>query len=346
MTESVSKKYRNEKINKVLIIQTAFIGDVILITPLIREIKRIFVDAKVDVMVIPQAANLLENNPNVSSIIKFDKRHKKLSAFLKTYKLLKQEKYDLAISPHSSLTSALLMYFSRIRIRVGFARWTSQYLLTDRLKHLKGVLKIRKNLHLLSPFTDEDLSVQTELFPTQEMLHGADELLKDIKQKTKKLIAVAPGSNWFTKRWPLEHYNELVNKLVTENYGVVFIGSPEEKGICDEILPKTNSINLAGRLNLSESAAVVSLCDLMVCNDSGAMHIANAVQTDVFVFFGPTVQRIGYSPIRENDIVFEIDLECRPCSSHGTKKCPLDHFKCMKEIKSIEVFKMIQKKFE
>lgn len=346
MTESVSKKYRNDRINKVLLIQTAFIGDVILITPLIREIKRIFPDSKLDVMVIPQAANLLENNPNVNSIIKFDKKRNKLSAFLKTYKQLKKERYDLAISPHSSLTSALLMYFSRIGIRVGFARWTSQYLLTDRLKHLKGVLKIRKNLHLLSPFTDENLSVQTELFPTEDMFAHADELLSDIKQKTKRIIAVAPGSNWFTKRWPLEHYNELVNKLNEENYGVVFIGSPQERGICEEILPETNAINLAGQLNLSESAAVVSRCDLMVCNDSGAMHIANAVETDVFVFFGPTVQRIGYSPIRKNDVVFEIDLDCRPCSSHGTKKCPLEHFKCMKDIKSIEVFKKIQKKFE
>ena len=332
-------------IKRILIIQTAFIGDVILITPLIRETKKVFPNALLDVMVIPQAANLLENNPYVNTVIKFDKRKSKLFSFFRTLTLLKNNKYDIAISPHSSFTSALLMLLSGIKFRVGFARWTSQNFLTHRLPHLKKTLKIKKNLHLLSIFTDEELSIQTELFPTQEMFTKADNYLKQLCNSLRKVIAVAPGSNWFTKRWPAEYYEELVAKLNNKNYGIIFIGSDIEREICENIKPNNNFINLAGELNLLESAALIKKCDLMICNDSGAMHLANAVNTDVFVFFGPTVQSIGYPPIGNNDHVFEIDLECRPCSSHGTKECPLKHHNCMKFIEAETVFRKVQEKF-
>ncbi len=177
------------------------------------------------------------------------------------------------------------------------------------------------------------------------MYTKAEQIISKLNPNSKKIIALAPGSNWFTKRWPQSYYKELVLKLNENGYGIVFIGSSVEREICEEISPKTNFLNLAGELSLIESAAVISKCDLIVCNDSGAMHLANAVKTDVFVFFGPTVQRIGYSPIGENDFVFEIDLDCRPCSSHGTKKCPLEHFECMRLITSDLVFRKIEEKF-
>lgn len=339
-TEDQQKKFR-----KILIIQTAFIGDVILITPLIKATKKIFPNSLIDVMVIPQAANILKNNANIRSVILFDKRKNKLSAFLKTLRELKNNSYDLALTPHSSVTTSLLMYLAGVPVRIGFARWTAQLLLTHKLPHLKGKLKIEKNLHLLSPFSDEKFSVQTELFPSSEMKEKANDLLFEIKSNTEKVVALAPGSNWFTKRWPISYYKELVHKLSNQNYGIVFIGSAEEWEICNEIRPDHNYINLAGKLSLLESAAVISGCDLMICNDSGAMHLANAVKMEVFVFFGPTVQSIGYSPIGSKDFVFEVDLKCRPCSSHGTNECKLGHHNCMKLIKSESVLQKVNEKF-
>ena len=177
------------------------------------------------------------------------------------------------------------------------------------------------------------------------MYSKADKLLKQLDNSSNKIIAIAPGSNWYTKRWPEEHYKDLVYKLNDSNYGIVFIGSNVEREICENIKPNNNYLNLAGELSLLESAALIKKCDLMICNDSGAMHLANAVNTDVFVFFGPTVQSIGYPPIGKNDHVFEIDLECRPCSSHGTKECPLKHHNCMKFIEAESVFRKVQEKF-
>jgi heptosyltransferase-2 len=298
----------------------------------------------IDVLVIPQTGDLLNNNPKINEVILFDKRKNKIKAFISTLRIFWKKKYNLTISPHSSVTTGLLIYLAGIPIRVGFSRWAAQYLLTHKLQHLKNTLKIKKNLHLLSIFAEEEFSVQTELYPTEYMYERANSYLEEIVAKTKKIIAVAPGSNWFTKRWPIEHYDELVTKLIEHGYGVVFIGSEAERSICNAILPEKNFVNLAGKLTLLESAAVIDKCDLMICNDSGAMHLANAMKTDVFVFFGPTVQKIGYFPIGKNDIVFETDLDCRPCSSHGTKECPLGHFDCMRSIKPDTIMIELNKK--
>ncbi len=321
------------KIKNILIVQTAFIGDVILITPLINAVNKLFPNSTIDVMVTPQTSNILYNNPQINSLIIFDKKKNKLGSFLKVLRQIKSNNYDISFSPHSSITTALLMYFGKIPIRVGFDRWLARYLLSLKIPHLENVHKVKKNLFLLSQFSDEKFSMQTELFPSAEMIKKAENLVSDFKESTKKLIAIAPGSNWFTKRWPGNYYKELVIKLAELGYGIIFIGSKEERDLCEEIKSKKNSINLAGELSLLESAAVIKLCDLMICNDSGALHLADAMQTDVFAFFGPTIKSIGYYPFRENDKVLEVDLDCRPCSSHGTNVCPLGHHNCMQFIK-------------
>lgn len=298
-----------------------------------------------DVMVIPQTAGVLENNPNINEIILFDKRKNKILAFLKTLLLLKKNKYDIAITPHSSVTTALLLKYASIKIRIGYDRWSAAKHLTDKVPHPDGIHKTDKNLSLLTVLTDKLFSNQTELFPSSEMSVKADKLTNGIKSKTKNIIALAPGSVWFTKKWPTEYYKILAEQLVEHNFGVVLIGSKDEKEICNEVLPNKNGINLAGELSLLESAAAISKCDLMICNDSGALHIANAVKTDVFSFFGPTVQSIGYFPFRENDFVFEREMDCRPCGSHGGKSCHLKHHECMKMIYPEEVLKKVLEKF-
>ena len=155
---------------------------------------------------------------------------------------------------------------------------------------------------------------------------------------------MAPGSVWDTKRWSEEYYGQLIKLLSEEGYGIVLIGSKAERPLCERIQPQGNSINLAGETDFMESAAVLENCELLICNDSGAMHIANAVQTDVVAFFGPTVKSIGYCPYRDEDTVLEIDLDCRPCSSHGGDRCPLGHHNCMKNISVERAFNVIMEK--
>ena len=329
----------------ILIVQTAFIGDVILITPLIRAVAELYPQAKIDVMVVAEAANLLENNPYINEVIVDSKRDNTFLSLFQLIKRIKSKHYDLAISPHSSFRTHLILYLSKIPERIGFNRGSAKWMLTKRIEHPVGPHKIVKNLGLLKLLSDREFDLQTELFPSEKDKQKAEELLKPLSGKT--LIAIAPGSIWKTKCWELNSYISLCRKLLDSGYGIVLIGGESDKFLCEEIenaIPEDNAnlINLAGVTNLLESAAVIKNCSLMICNDSGAMHIANAMQTRVFGFFGPTVQRFGYYPYRQGDRVFEVDLECRPCGSHGSKKCPQKHHNCMKQIEVEPVFAAVK----
>jgi len=334
---------------KILIVQTAFIGDVVLITPLIRETKNTFPSALIDVLVIPQTKDVLVNNPHIRRIITFDKRKNKLNAFIKTVRILRKQNYDLAILPHSSVPTIYLMLLSGIATRVGFDRGHAAKYLTMKVPYVNGQNwhVTQKNLHLLNLFSKRQFDIQTEIFPSERDKKKADSYLSKLPQKNRPVIAIAPGSVRNTKKWPEKHYIELTRLLGNAKFNIIFIGSKDEFSLCKNIIESANvpAINLAGKTSIIESAAVIQKCDLMVCNDSAALHIANAVQTDVFAFFGPTVTDFGFFPFRKGDHVFELDMDCRPCGSHGGKKCPSGHHKCMEDITPSHVCKIIQQEF-
>ncbi len=326
---------------KILIIHTAFLGDVILITPLIRATKILFPNSEIDVLVIPQTQDVLKQNPHINEILVFDKRKHKIVNFIKTLSILRKKHYDIALLPHSSMTTSFLVFFSHIKTRVGFKRWLSSLLLTHRVQFRKQVHRIQKNLDLLTPFSTEVFDIQTELFPDADDFEKADILLSGLDQAKKK-IAFAPGSVWHTKRWLETYYQELAKNLTEAGFSIILVGSPEEMDLCDRIKPESDAINIAGHTTVLESAAILQKCDLLISNDCGAVHIANAMKTDVFAIFGPTVKQYGFFPNRERDIVFEVNIPCRPCSLHGGQKCPQGHHNCMKLIKPEEIFQKIK----
>jgi len=333
---------------RILIVQTAFLGDVILVTPLIHAVKKLYPTSQVDVLVLPQTALVLNNSPDIHRVLSFDKRGNKARSFLKLLIKIRRNAYGLAITPHSSLTTALLLFLGGIKVRVGYDRWAAGYFLTHKVPHpATGMHKIDKNLSLLSVLNSDKASRQTMLYPSTVDTEKAEWLLQKRPNKGKALIALAPGSAWFTKRWPREYYVALTQLLDEAGYSLVFIGAPDEQDLCADVIKESRAeaLNLAGELSPLGSAALIGRCDLIICNDSGAMHLANAMQTDVFAFFGPTVQSIGYYPFRDNDRVFELDMDCRPCGSHGAASCPLGHHNCMINITAQFVFDEVQRKF-
>jgi heptosyltransferase-2 len=332
---------------RILIIQTAFVGDVILITPLIRAVRSLYPHATIDALVIPETAGVLANNPYIDKTLTFDKRANKLGAFIRSLREIRRRKYDLAISPHSSTTTAYLMWLGGVRERLGFDRWHAARYLTMKVPHLENVHKIKKNLHLLSALIDRDFDMQSELYPDRCAREKAESIIRDLDFPGRPIVGIAPGSVWNTKRWPQEHYRALAEKLFEARFNLVFIGSHDERALCQRIIDDSGvrAPDVAGELSLLESAAVIELCDLLICNDSGALHMAGAMKTRVFAFFGPTVQSIGYFPFREGDLVFEVDMACRPCSSHGGGRCPLGHHLCMKDIAPEQVFAKVVERF-
>lgn len=323
---------------RILIAQTAFLGDIVLTTALIRETKKLFPEAEIDFLTAPRTVNLVSGNPHLNEIVVFDKHNRKYRNFMKLVPIMRKKKYDLAIIPHSYLTTNLLVLLAGIPNRCGFNRRISRFLLTKRVEYGKGHVS-KRILRLLSPFTKEELNSETELFYTPQQEEKALKYLPD-KEKT---IAIAPGSVWNTKRWLKEYFTELCRLLSQKGFKLVLIGSSQEKELAEEIvkISQADAIDACGKLTLLESTALLAKVKLLVCNDSAPLHLANAVNTPVFAMFGPTVKEFGFYPYRKHDHIFEKEMACRPCGLHGSSKCPLGHHKCMKDIKPEEVFAAI-----
>jgi heptosyltransferase-2 len=238
----------------------------------------------------------------------------------------------------------MIMLFSGIKTRVGFPR---QKLANIRVPIKKGIPVVMRSLQLMKAFTDQQFEHQTLLYPTKEESEKVDIFIEEHGLATQRMIAVAPGSVWETKKWPARHYSQLIALITAAGYNCVLIGGKEDHALCDSIIADSgiSAINAAGKLSLLESAVLISRSKLIVCNDSAPLHLANAVKTPVLAFFGPTVRRFGFFPYQPFDRVLEASIECRPCGKHGHHKCPQGHFKCMLSIypeQAYEVFKEME----
>jgi len=324
-------------IRKILIIQTAFLGDVILTTGLVRAAAHALPDAEIHVCAIPETSEIFEHNPHVTQVLKFSKRNfkRKFYAILKIIKEIWGQRYDAAISVQGSWTSSLMLLLGGIRLRIGF----------DNQRFMTHIVPLERNLHatlrhlkLLTPLIDRQFNSHTELFWPESCEEKVQSLVANVlgieRKKYHKLVGMAPGSIWPTKRWPTEYFSRLPELLNCSTCRFILIGGSDDRYLCEKIAESANThiFNYAGELSLLESAALISKLDLLISNDSACMHMANAVKTDVFAFFGPTVRDFGFFPFQQNDRLFEVDLYCRPCGKHGGRSCPEGHFRCMLEI--------------
>jgi len=322
-----------KEIERIFFIQTAFFGDVIMSTPIPRALKQLYPNARLDIILIPETRIIYQDNPYVDNIYLFDKRNpiKRIPSFLRLVHTLRKNHYDLAVSVHISFSSSLLMLLSGAKIRLGYPRQKFKNLTIDLPK---GVPVVKRGLLLIKALSDREFDYQTELFINPEIQKKVQEYINNNELKPEKMIAIAPGSVWATKRWLPEYYAEVVKAVTEEGYQCVMIGSAEERKLCEEIIKASGvqAYNSAGNFNILGSAELIRNCRLIITNDSAPLHLANAVKTPVLAIFGPTVERFGCFPYREEDRVLQVDLECRPCGKHGGKKCPEGHFRCMKDI--------------
>ncbi len=336
---------------KILIIQTAFLGDVILTTPLIKAVRKKYPQSQIFFLAIPQTKELLENNPYLDEIIVYDKKGKEKGflSFLKLIKTINSIRFDLTFVPHRSLRSALLTYFTRIPQRIGFNKSSGSFLLTKKIRYIQNHSEIKRNLSLL---LEEELFSEKEflpeLFPSEEDFKYVESLFENWGiQKNDKMVGIAPGSIWETKRWLPERFGEVAKALI-EKLGlkVVFIGGKEDELLCMEISRdmKSKPFIAAGKLTPLQSAALISRCKVVLSNDTAPMHIAVAMRILVIAIFGSTVPEFGFAPTGEKDIIIQKEVYCRPCGIHGRRRCPEKHFKCMNEITSEEVFDVVAKR--
>lgn len=319
-----------------LVIQTSFLGDVILTTPLIAELAQ---RGPVDVLVTPGGAEALANNPDIRTTIRYDKRGTYGSA-LGTWQTLKdlrtRRPYIAAYLAQGSFRSGLLAMMTGAKQRIGFASSTGRVLYTTQVPyrperhHAERLWSLSMSDCADPPTRDQ---IRPRLYPSDEERHRVDLLLRQSGSADDPFVALAPGSAWGTKRWP--YYVELAKRLAAD-YRIAIIGSKEDSTIAAEItdaLPPDTVINAVGILPLLASAELIGRAQAIVTNDSAPQHLASAMGTPTLTIFGPTVPEFGFGPLAErNAVAGHAKLSCRPCDRHGPERCPLGHWRCMREL--------------
>lgn len=348
------EKYKGENIiklnlEKFLLIQTAFIGDVILTLPLAQLLKKNYPESKIDFLTIGRSSEVLKNHPDISSIIIYEKhtQDKGLTGLSRIIKKVKQNEYQVAIIPHRSIKSALIAFLAGIQRRIGFNRSAGKFLLTDIIQYENNIHEIERNLNLVKNICEiPQGKIFPKVYPDEKDIKVIDKIFHEYKiYNYEKLICVAPGSVWNTKMWTKEGYIELINDLISKDFIVFLIGSKTDYSLCENIrkcVKKVGVINLAGELSILQSAKLIERSAILISNDSAPVHLATAVGTPVIAIFGPTSPRFGFSPYSEKSVVVEVeDLYCRPCRIHGSRKCPTGKFECMTRITHERVLRSV-----
>jgi heptosyltransferase II len=323
-----------------LVVQTAFLGDVVLTTPLLRELRRARPGAPITVVTTPVGAETLARHPAVDAIEVLDKKGSDRGplGLARAVRRIRAGRPDLAVAAQRSARSGFLVLLSGAKLRIGFAGAPGRFGYTDRVPWTPTDHAVRRYLALALPAGGDPIAAdpRPEIRVAPEARERALALLAEAGVgKGAPFLAVAPGSIWGTKRWLPEGFAAVVRAALSRGLAPVLVGSPEERALCDEVAlaAGVGVANLAGTCRIQELAAVLAGARALVSNDSGAGHVASAVGTPVVSIFGPTVPAFGYTPFGEaNRIVEHTDLPCRPCDRHGPRVCPLGHFRCMREI--------------
>jgi heptosyltransferase-2 len=339
-----------EKKEKILIAQTSFLGDLVLATPLISEARRRFPRALLAVLCTLRARSLLEGNRDIDEIITDDKRGRDRGwrGLRRKARELAGRGFTLAISPHKSLRTALLLFLARIPRRVGFRQSAGWFLYHDRVDRESFRHDVERNLSLLRPFGVEPENCDRRLRVEGEP-HGREsvaQLLRSLGIRRDGIVfGVNPGSVWPTKRWAAEEYAKLIMKLKRRyRCEVILFGAPEDVEIVAAIqaLSGNAGVSLAGKIGLGELAWALDGCDVFITNDSAPMHMAVARDVPVVAIFCATTPSLGFYPYSSKAVVVEKGLSCRPCASHGGRRCPLGTEDCMRLIKADDVLRGVE----
>ncbi|MFI5124602.1 MAG: glycosyltransferase family 9 protein [Chitinophagales bacterium] len=325
---------------KFLIIQTAFIGDVVLATPIIEKLHAVFPQAQIDFLLRKGNEPLLLNHPFLHEVLIWDKKKRKLQNLFRLILQIRQNRYDKVINLQRFAATGLLTVFSAAKETIGFDKNPFGLLFSKKIPHIVGegmnLHETQRNLELIRHFTDPSY-FRPALYPSEREFDF-------IKPFTSgKFITVSPASVWFTKQYPADQWVSFIRNIPI-GYRVLLLGGPGDVAVCESIRESAvqgkNGVNqievLAGKLTFLQSAALMQAAIMNYVNDSAPMHFASAMNAPVTAVYCSTVPEFGFGPL--SDIRFIVQhtepLYCRPCGLHGYKECPETHFRCAKEIRN------------
>jgi len=320
-----------QKPSSFLIIQTAFIGDVILATPIIEKLHQYYPNATIDFLVRKGNEGLLEGHPKLREVLIWKKKQEKYRHLFRLMHHVRAQHYDVIVNVHRFAASGFLTGLSKTKHKTGFDKNPFSFFYHKKISHQigDGTHEVERNLRLIEHLTDGTF-VRPVLYPSKNDF----ETVKSYQSKS--YVCIAPTSVWFTKQFPKEKWLELIQKLPQQN-NIFLLGSPADHATCQWIKNAAqypHIHNLAGQLSLLQSAALIRNAEMTYTNDSAPMHLASAMNTPVTAVFCSTVPEFGFGPLSDEAHVVQTskELACRPCGLHGKKACPEGHFDCAYDI--------------
>lgn len=315
-----------------LIIQTAFLGDVILATSVVEALHQVHPGAKIDFLLRKGNEGLLINHPYIDQLYVWDKKNKKYQDYIRILKRIRASRYDVLINLQRFTSSGILTVLSKAKRTIGFDKNPFSRFFSTQVPH-----KIQAGIHEV----DRNLSIIDHLFPSQTFFYPKlypqkSDYKKVATYQKSAYICIAPASVWFTKQLPESKWISLIQS-VPDHYPIYLIGGPTDRHLCNRIADAVRHPRvyvLAGELSLLASAALVEKALMNYVNDSAPLHIATAMNAPVTAFFCSTVPDFGFGPLSNRSFVVETPhkLSCRPCDLHGKNSCPEKHFNCAHQI--------------
>ena len=333
--------------DKILVIQTAFIGDAILTLPMIQKLKEIFRNADLHVICIPSTEEIFSVSPYVDKVIVYDKRgnDRNLIFFLKLILKIRREKYSRIYSPHRSFRSSLIVKFSGADLTFGFNNSSLKNVYNYRIKYDQSKHEIQRNLDLIGySYNSENWKIRPELNLQRAKSYPLKEIFVNYTSKSKYIV-VAPGSIWNTKKYPAEFYSNIIKYLISRKYFVVLIGSKKDEILCDSIQSgfNENVKSVAGKFSLIKSVSILAGAVLLISNDSAPTHLGMCADIPVLTIYCSTVPEFGFYPYNTvSSYISYNDLTCKPCGIHGHNKCPIGTFECAFKLKPEIVISKIE----
>lgn len=330
---------------RILIIQTAFLGDVVLATPLIEKLHAFYPEASIDFMLRKGNESLFKAHPLLNKVLVWDKGARKYINLWHLLLTVRKHRYDIVLNLQRFFSTGMFSILSKGRITVGFDKNPLSVFFHKKVQHLlevnhKNPHEIERNLKLIEHLTDDSI-VKPRLYPSPEDFHHVAQL------KTQPYICIAPASVWFTKQFPIDMWVAFL-MAINKKYMVYFVGSKADKAISEQIIgkccnPLLTFKSLCGTLSLLESAALMKDATMNFVNDSAPLHLCSAMNAATTAIFCSTAPEFGFTPLSENSHIIEVSstLPCRPCNNHGQTSCPEKHFKCAFAINVKEMASLI-----